>query len=290
MSERDEFLKEIDSRFQALGKRIADLANVGLNCLELEKKLDSMLVKFDHLRENFSQEHKILQEKCKNQAKTADFAQFQIENIKDCFKRFSDSETELRNQFQDSLKSIQVLSGKNTESENKISQNELNLNILKRQIESLKKEKDLLDNEIFKLNDTVNNILLKFNPIYDSLNSSYNKSKELKEEINEIKLDVNKSVSNISNANFTNTYSINEKIDKLHEDLNKKISSIVIPDVSLFIDKKELMEIKHQVSLVSLDAKNSMAKSNNNEMQLQLIGKKIDGLFIQLKTQEFANS
>lgn len=92
---------------------------------------------------------------------------------------------------------------------------------------------------------------------------------------------------------------LQNKIDTLHErigrevfslaaTLTKRLDSIVIPDVSKFITHPDLDLLKHQIALATLDAKNSLTRSTNNDMQLQIIGKKVDGFQLHFRTQELA--
>lgn len=105
--------------------------------------------------------------------------------------------------------------------------------------------------------------------------------------------------SSLSREIVSEKTQLQNKIDALHERIGREVSSLAatltkrldaisIPDVSSFINQSDLDALKHQLALATLDAKNSLSRSTNNDMQLQILIKKIDSFQLQIKAHELA--
>ncbi len=83
--------------------------------------------------------------------------------------------------------------------------------------------------------------------------------------------------------------------DKTEEDkefilslISEELEQIVIPDVTHFIRDNELNQIKHDVHLSCLDARNSMIKCANIEMQQTISSKKLENIQLKLDRLELS--
>lgn len=113
---------------------------------------------------------------------------------------------------------------------------------------------------------------------------AYENKKSLDELDSKFKANVNHSLEEYQR--------INKKIEDAKEFLTSfildELQEIVIPDVSHFIREDELTQIKHDVHLSSLDAKNSMIKCANIEMQQTINAKKLENLQLKVDRLELS--
>lgn len=72
--------------------------------------------------------------------------------------------------------------------------------------------------------------------------------------------------------------------------LTKKIDSIHIPDVSPFITRDEINDLKREFNLCNLDSKNANMRCVNIESEISMLSKRMQNLQIVLKSMELGVS
>lgn len=288
MSEAEKLLSLFEARFQAFGVRLADYDSVMREIADLKKFFESLMKKVLEQETDYSAFKSKSMSSVADSAKLSDFLKNLIEvkfsKVEQMFsvleKRISSIE-ELRNEYY-------VMSGNQTVYEEKITNlfglkdaANKKINALEALIASHGQLIESSVQDLCALKEKFPGIWEPIRSLQNALDKTSNKVEDLKEAY--------KNLQELLNVHSSNRRTeLLSEIKTLAAQFDQKLSSIVIPEVKDFVKGKELEAIQHELNLANLEAKNASAKSNNNEMQLQLISKKVDGALIQLKALDYA--
>lgn len=288
-TEYEKLLIQIDSRFSEYGRRIAEFENQIIDLKSIAPKYERIATKHADFVNDQQSLNIDLSKRTVAQEKHALFVEEKIAALSANFDRFNVVLNQFLSNFNDVKKSfldvndkivvlqekIERLSASHSESLEKIRSSEEQKKQIESSIASLKEE-------IGEAGNRHEEILSKLQPmqVYVSKHSS---------DINNISILIEKIDKKIEESCNEISQKMGARIASMDWELQKRISSIIVPDVSAFIDKGALLKMEHEIELASLDAKNAYLKANNNEMQNQILSKKIDGLQILQKSFEYSN-
>jgi len=286
-TDHEKLLALIEERFYAFGKRIADFENQREQIKKIQSQIDTFSVDLSAFVANFQtvfaenkQNYEIFSHKHKNVSQDLD----------QVFKKICELQKHVDTIYKNhSVVDQSLASNKNSlESQyEKIHASEYDISNLSKKVKVLEALNDrthdsflVVERELHHLNDHKQSI----KSIIDEMKSQHinhkNDLKDVSEEIKKTEINVLEKIEI-----FSEFY--RNKISDVYESIQNKFSSIRIPDISGFIVKKDLDQMRHLIDLSALDAKNAFLKSNNIEMQQQILSKKVDGIQISIKSQEY---
>jgi len=141
--------------------------------------------------------------------------------------------------------------------------------------EQLKKHQD----NIFRLQESV-----------DFLTSEINKTCYIIKQANSLFDELKKQAQNHENDCIDKFDYLKKEHSKDIVNLTKKIDSIHIPDVSPFITRDEINDLKREFNLCNLDSKNANMRCVNIESEISMLSKRMQNLQIVLKSMELGVS
>lgn len=282
------FINEVDNRILSLGQRIADFANLSDKYAHLEtqyndlkKSVESETIQRSLSSKNLSEKLKSLDEYLlENDGK---HSKVQIENeiLKQKIESIDDFISELLSKSKEPIKDILNLKEKISSLTSKLSDYERIIKSLDKKIEEQSNYKCELERDLNEIR-----------PLISELNNlNYCHSQEqifIKEKIKELDKSLDSAYGFFNSQISKCLGQFNDHILQIKNEFNIKVDSIKIPDISHLAPTKKLDDFRHEINVSLLDSSNSLAKSNNLEMQLQILSKKLEGIQIQLKTHELS--
>jgi hypothetical protein len=288
VSEAEKLLSLFESRFQAFGKRIADLADLSSKHDEMKEKMAQLLERVGKVEGDQSKSQENLNFREVSQGKLNDFLQKQLESH---YKKLSEGLADHHQKLGEFHEMRQINSGLASKCIDLEKRAEQSFSLLS---EQCKKQADLKisqdQSKSFQewIGDQFKKIQADIIYLQEAIRNLEKYHNEQKSLIKEIASDLSDSKSKFEGYRDFLASKIDQKVSSISIQCDQKIKSIELPDVSKFIERKELEDLKHLIALSGLDSKNSLSKSNLQEMQLQILSKKIEGILIQLKSQELS--
>lgn len=92
------------------------------------------------------------------------------------------------------------------------------------------------------------------------------------------------SVKSLGESNFVKEL-LAQKLEKFSKHYDAKIADVKVPSVDGFVKHEELLKFTNDLDLTRLDAKNGYLKATNCAAEISMMGKKIEQLQLQLKSQ-----
>jgi chromosome segregation ATPase len=112
----------------------------------------------------------------------------------------------------------------------------------------------------------------------DNLSSSIEK---LNEKLNSL------DAKSTGDSNFVKEL-LAQKLEKFSKHYDAKIADVKVPSVDGFVKYEELLKFTNDLDLTRLDAKNGYLKATNCAAEISMMGKKIEQLQLQLKSQSLS--
>lgn len=278
----------IDSQIKELGIRIADYQNEKIKISELEKRIDSLHGYLVLESKNFELKNKEKESSFSEIKNMLDSDRISIGSIYSELKSISNKI--LKNE--DSINFNQNISFKNS---SKINITELEINSLKESAERINKSLS----ELSSIIPEISNIVLMTE---NKLCEHEKRFPLLEKEIANIKsfvCSLEHSLA-ISNQKISDILDIirkdSDRVSGIREEIiscvqkivSESIKNIKIPSVDNLISREEFSKLCRDVEISSLDSKNSLLRSQNNEGLCQIISKKLESLQIELKRIEIS--
>jgi len=289
-TEAENLLSLFEARFQAFGKRIADYADVSLKCDNVSALLEKLSAKVENLDHDLKDEIKNFSFKENALSKFDSYLQ---EQIKGGSKKLED----LLLQHQEHVKDTQSLKREVTETASfqadlvkKLSSALDFISDLSRKYNELRTVCEKTQMFQQGLAEGLQSLKLQVENLKESTLSLSRESGAHAQAIRSLSLEMESAKLEAEKMGAFITSKLDQKLASSLMDFDQKLRNIPIPDVSGFIKNQDLEEFRHQMSLAVMDAKNSVLKANNNEMQLQLLSKKLEGVLIKMKSQELIES
>lgn len=289
MIDSEKLLEQIDSRFQAFGVRLANYDSILNDIQGLKKYVEDLQKKYQEsiglLKFCIEQSKKYDQEHGKFSAylkKLIDDHEEEIRvNKKDADAKI-DSLEELRRDHH-------VLSGKCVISSEKIQDLASAKDQHDKQIKNISAKSQSLEDNHNVLSENLNQIRSSIPPLQAQIPSLLSNQGSMARDLKSLSDRVSSMRQEYADDLFRHRSEVASSLKNAENYIDSKIGLIQIPDVSGFVKKEDLDSYKNLLSFAQLDAKNAMAKSNNIEVQMQILSKKLEGVLIQLKDQEYAN-
>lgn len=288
-TEGEKFLNLFEARFYEFGRRIADFESHKEEFKKLNAQTQELCSKFYKLLDE--QASKELENKKKSDLLEKHLA-YLGERIQENLLKISglDAEKEKAKVEHDNLrKSVGHLGDKQVEVERKTESLTASDNELLNNLKSSEVLVHKLQSQIQVLRDELADGKLKDGILQRDVLSIQTDMQRLandaKAAIESVKTFEDKLVDKLRNFSM----SFDRRFSEVPGLINQRFDSIRIPDVSGFVDKETVTRIERLVELNAMDAKNAFLKSNNTEMQQQLLNKKIENVQILLKSFEYSN-
>lgn len=177
-----------------------------------------------------------------------------------------------------------------SESEKKVDSLKLSISELKDRFAALNSHMQGLQSTFYENDERINIVSSKTDDVNKLALLCLNQFKEDQQQTQKVLAQHDSMHTKLLKQFNKNIAELEEKIKSSLAELDEKVSSIQVPGIDHLASNDTVTKLQRSIEIVSMDAKNAFLKSNNNEMQNQIITKKIEGLQIALKTHELGNA
>lgn len=290
MENAENLFSQIEDRLKAFGVRIAECANLSSKVDRLEALIEKFVSSSQEVEKSLSLSSQEHLKKLEEAEKFSSFLEKRLSGLEDFLKRSTESlekrvlgideaknaQSSLDVKINSALKEIKDIRELFKEFWRSLSEVKPELEKLKGKDGEVEAEVGSVKKGILRHEESLSYLF----KLFDQVSKQTDSLKKSHETLNDkIAFDKNESLSYLSG-----------KLTDVRSYVDSKFDSIQVPDVSLLVTKKEIDELKHLIAVSSLDAKNAASKASNMEMQFQILAKKIEGIQIQLRAQELAQS
>lgn len=279
---------EFDQRIKALGDRIAAFANLSDKYAQLSLENEKLKKFIDEKEKNLKQEIEL----CKISAKVLNEKIVYLEHKN---KEYESLNTEIfksifliKNSLDKSLKDLNKIN----ECTSLINENH---SLLKNRQDGFDTSIVNLDKKISKVENQSASYGVQYMAIDKRVSDiafcglEHQKSLvALQQKQQQIVAEHSKNLESLNLQISAALNQFNHNVFQFKLEINKQIDSLKIPDISNLAKSEHVNELKHEINIASLDSKNAVSRTNNVEMQLQSLSKKMEGIQIQLKANELS--
>lgn len=286
MIDFDKKFEEIENRILHLGRKIADYENKLGDYLSLEQLLKNFVKKYDEEKSHFERNNFETFHRLQSFFKWLENTEKNIESQ----KKESELLFECVQKDLKSLKDFHVhhydLAARHTFLEKRVESLDSKQEVHSLGMAHISEKMVLKDKQIEELKEKCFSLCNEKNVLESRLKSVEEKSQEHSDLLFASEVDYDQIVSTFSSEVVGVHSRLTQFESSIKKYIDEKIASLQIPKTDHLIEKKELDDLRHQIALSTLDAKNAVSKSNMAEMQLQLAAKKLDALQLHLKALE----
>lgn len=287
--DEDKLLKQIDTRFEAFGRRLTSYEVIRNQNQSLQEQIKEWPAKYSELVTALREIKDDIYKRLIKLEQSIAPLQPKIDSMKECHMRLA------------------------ADHERTLSLHDCHKKEISQQSEKCKtafKEIEYLQSRLSSFADIFEDAGLKIFEVQKDIKESNDKIRSLEKDIDSANKysfnaltvlrkeheDVRQYISKFDNVDVIFEKKLKESNEELHQridavssHLDHKIESIKMPDISGLATKEVVTKLQRSLDLSSIDARNAYAKSNNNEMQNQLLSKKIESLQIAIKSHELGN-